>query len=97
MKKNIINFSLIMVIAICLTSCYSLSYSVGKGAQSGVEVKGKNHYLIAGLVPVGTKSPTELAGNSTDYDVEIVHTFVDGLLNAITCGLYTPTTVIVKK
>jgi hypothetical protein len=60
-------------------------------------VTGKNHYLIEGLVPVGRTTPTELAGNAADYDVTIVHSFVDGLLSAITGGLYTPTTVIVKK
>jgi hypothetical protein len=97
MKRNILNAVLVLSIAVCMTSCYSLSYSVGKGAQTGVEVKGKNHYLIDGLIPIGRTTPTELAGNATDYNVKIVHTFVDGLLYAITGGLYTPTTVIVKK
>ncbi|MCS7019617.1 MAG: Bor family protein [Cytophagales bacterium] len=73
------------------------TYNVGKGAQSGVEVRAKNHYLLFGLAPINTSDPTKMAGGATDYTVTVVHTFVDGLLNAITGGLYTPTTTIVKK
>lgn len=97
MKKSILNIVLILTVTVCMTSCYSLSYSVGKGSQTGEVVKGKNHYLIDGLVPVGTTTPTQLAGSVTDYDVTIVRTFVDGLLSAITGGIYTPSTTIVKK
>lgn len=93
--KKILLFSML---ALFLSSCYSVKYSVGKGAQSGVEVKAKNHFVVAGLAPVGEqKTPQQLAGDATDYDVEIVHSFVDGLLSAITFGMYTPTTTIVRK
>jgi hypothetical protein len=98
MKNNFFRTMCAIVVAVAMTSCYSLSYTVGNGAQSGEEVKGHNHYLIEGLVQVGNAStPTDLAGGAKDYDVKIVHTFVDGLLAAITGGLYAPTTVIVKK
>ena len=97
MKKRIINLLIVVATVISLTSCYSLSYSVGSGSKTGEIVKGHNHYLLEGLIPVGRKTPTELAGDAKDYDVQVVHTFVDGLLYAITGGLYSPTTVIVKK
>lgn len=97
MKKYILKLLLVVATVISLTSCYSLSYSVGSGSKTGETVKGHNHYLIAGLIPAGTKTPAELAGDAKDYDVQVVHTFVDGLLQAITGGIYTPTTVIVKK
>lgn len=98
MKKVILKSFLIAAVAISMTSCYSLSYTVGNGSQTGEEVKGKNHYVIAGLAPVGKQTtPTELAGGVSNYDVKIVHTFVDGLLAALTGSIYTPTTVIVKK
>jgi hypothetical protein len=38
-----------------------------------------------------------MAGGASDYSVTITHTFVDGLLNALTAGIYTPTTTIVTK
>jgi hypothetical protein len=97
MKKVALNLTFVVGISFLLTSCYTLTYSVGKGAQSGVEVKEKNHYLIYGLAPVKTSDPTKMAQGATDYDVTISHTFVDGLLNAITFGIYTPTTTTVKK
>ena len=94
MKKVLLFF----VLALFCTSCYTVRYNVGEGPQTGVEVKSKNHFLIAGLAPVGDqKTPQELAGNTTDYEVKISHTFIDGLLNAITFGIYTPTTTTVRK
>ena len=97
MKKAVLNFALVLGISFLMTSCYTLTYSVGKGAQTDVEVKEKNHYLIFGLAPVKTSDPTKMAGGATDYDVTVTHTFVDGLINAITFGIYTPTTTKVKK
>jgi hypothetical protein len=38
-----------------------------------------------------------MAGDAKDYEITVKHTFVDGLLSAITSGLYTPTTTIVTK
>ena len=80
-----------------LTSCYTYTFSVGDGAQKGAEVKGKNHYLILGLAELSTTDFKSLAGNAKDYDVTIQHTCVDGLLAAITLGIYTPTTTFVIK
>lgn len=97
MKRNLLTMGFALALCFCLSSCYTLTYSVGNGAQSGMEVKEKNHYLIAGLVPLGTSDPTAMAGGASDYDVTITHSFIDGLLNAITGGIYTPTTTIVTK
>ena len=35
-----------------MASCYTISYAVGSGAQTGVEVTEKNHYVIGGLAAV---------------------------------------------
>ena len=97
MKKIVLNLALVFAISVLMTSCYTLTYSVGEGAKTGVEVKEKNHYLIYGLAPVKTSDPTKMAGGAKDYTVTIQHTFIDGLLNALTGGIYTPTTTTVKK
>ena len=39
------------------------------GAQTGVEMKGKNHFLIYGLAPLDTTSPVALAGDAKDYNM----------------------------
>ena len=80
-----------------MSSCYTYTFSVGEGAQTGVEVKKPNHFFIYGLAPGKMSDPKEMAGGAKDYDVTVKHTFVDGLLNAITWGIYTPTTTIVQK
>lgn len=88
---------MLALVAFSVTSCYTYTFNVGQGAQKGVEVKGKNHYLIGGLATISTSEPAKLAGDAKDYQVTIKHTFVDGLINAITFGIYTPTTTIVTK
>jgi hypothetical protein len=97
MKKTVLNFVLVICLCFSMTSCYVYTATVGNGAQTGMEVKKMNHYLIYGLAPVGLSDAKEMAGGATDYDITIKHTFIDGLINAITFGIYTPTTTIVTK
>jgi len=97
MKKTILNLSLVLGLSLMMSSCYTYTYSVGNGAQTGVETKKANHYFIYGLAAGSISDPIQMAGGATDYEVTIQHTFVDGLLNAITFGIYTPTTTIVRK
>lgn len=93
MKKVILS----AVVALAMTSCYTHQYSIGTGASTGLTIKEKNHYLIYGLAPVKTSNPQEMAKGAKNFDVKTEHTFVDGLLNAITFGLYNPTTTTVTK
>lgn len=96
--KNSIS-SIFLALALCCTAsgCYTYTFDVGEGAQTGVETKKGNHYLLYGLAPINVSNPEELAKGAEDYTVTITHTFVDGLLNAITWGIYTPTTTIVTR
>jgi hypothetical protein len=88
MKKKI--FQLAVIMSLACSSCYTNTMLVGNGAQTGVEVKAKNHYLIGGLAQLSTSDPQEMAKGASDYEVTIQHTFVDGLISAITFGIYTP-------
>jgi hypothetical protein len=80
-----------------LTSCYTYTSVVGKGPQSNQKVTKWNHYLIGGLAPVGVSDSKQMAGDATDYSVTTQQTFVNGLISAITFGIYTPTTTTVEK
>ena len=97
MKKSILNLAYALSLSLMMTSCFTYTFSVGEGAQTGLEVKKMNHYLIYRLAPVSVTNPNELADGAENYDVTIQHTFVDGLINAITLGIYSPTTTIIKK
>lgn len=83
--------------SVMLTSCYSYTSVVGKGAQGGTEVKKWNHYVIEGLIPVGVSDSKAMAAGATDYTVKTEQSFVNGLLSVITFGIYTPTTTTVTK
>jgi hypothetical protein len=97
MKKAFYTMATALLLSTSLTSCFTYTVTVGSGPQSNVAVKKMNHYLIYGLAPVSTSDPKEMAGGATDYSVTITHTFIDGLINAVTFGIYSPTTTIVTK
>ncbi|MEX2514191.1 MAG: Bor family protein [Cyclobacteriaceae bacterium] len=97
MKKVIFNLAISALLGGLLTSCYTQSYTVGQGPKTGIEVKDRSHYLVYGLAPVKTADPVKLAGDAQDYQVTIQHSFVDGLINALTFGIYSPTTTTVVK
>ncbi len=97
MKNLFKTLSIALVMCIALSSCYTYTTVVGNGAQGNREVKQWNHYLIGGLAPVGVSDPAELAGDAKDYDVKTEITFVNGLVNALTFGIYSPSTTTVTK
>ena len=60
------------------------------------------HFLIAGLINIGTPNVSEvleeqvkMKGGSAVANLQLTttHTFVDGLVNIITGGIYNPVTV----
>ncbi len=97
MKRAWKSVMLLVACATVLSSCYTLTYDVGEGAKSGREISEKNHYLVYGLAAIKTSDPTKMAGGAKDYTVTIQHTFIDGLINALTFGIYSPTTTTVTK
>lgn len=97
MKNKFLSFAVVCLLSLSMSSCYTLTYAVGSGAQTGETITEKNHYLVSGLATIKTSDPTKMAGDAKNYQVIIKHSFVDGLINVLTSGLYTPTTTIVKK
>lgn len=87
----------VLFAAISLSSCYSYTSVVGKGPQKNQSVTKWNHYVIGGLAPVGVSDSKKMADGATDYSVTTKQTFVNGLISAITFGIYTPSTTTVEK
>lgn len=83
--------------AMLLTSCYSYTSVVGKGAQGNSQTTEWNHYVIYGLAPVGVSDSKAMANGAEDYTVHTRQSFVNGLISAITFGIYTPSTTTVTK
>jgi len=97
MKRKIMNLTLLLSVAVLLSSCYSYTSVVGSGAQGSTKVTKWNHYLINGLVPVGVSDSKQMADGASNYTVHTRMSFVNGLLGAITFGVYSPTTTTVTK
>ncbi len=98
MKTNSLRVLLTFLLCLfLLSSCYTYTSVIGKGAQGNQEVTKWNHYLIYGLAPVSISDSKVMAGDATDYTITTSHTFVSGLISGLTWGIYTPTVTSVKK
>ena len=93
MKKII----LLVALSFCFTSCYVHTFTVGEGAEGMKTVKEKQHNFIYGLASGKTPDTQAMAGGAKNYDVKNEMTFIDGLINSLTFGIYNPTTVTVTK
>lgn len=96
-KKSMKTVAIIFATAMLLTSCYSYTSVVGNGAQGNTKVTKWNHYVIYGLAPVGVSNSKQMADGAENYTVHTRQSFLNGLVSAITYGLYTPTTTTVTK
>jgi hypothetical protein len=96
-KKSMKMMAILCVSSILLTSCYSYTSVVGSGAQGNSEVTKWNHYVIFGLAPVGVSDSKAMADGADNYTVHTRQSFVNGLVSAITFGIYAPSTTTVTK
>ena len=83
--------------ALLLSSCYSYTSVVDNGAQGNQQITQWNHYLQSGLAPVGVSDSKQMADGAENYSVFTSLSFVNGLVSALTFGLYSPTTTTVTK
>ena len=98
MRKSVLkSVALACATSFLMTSCYTYTTVVGSGAQGSQEVKEWNHYLIGGLAPLEVSDSKAMAAGAENYTVKTEQSFVNGLVSAITFGLYAPTTTTVTK
>ncbi|MCQ9638662.1 Bor family protein [Chryseobacterium sp. WG14] len=97
MKNTFRMMTAAFAVSILLTSCYSYTSVVGKGALGTQKVTKWNHYYIEGLVPGSSSDSRAMAGTAEDYTVKTRQTFINGLIATVTFGIYTPTVTTVTK
>ena len=97
MKKKLIQLSAVLFVSLLMTSCYSYTTVVGDGSQGNQQISKWNHYLIGGLAPIDVSDPAILAGGVQDFTVKTEMSFVNGLVSALTGGIYAPTTTTIYK
>ena len=96
-KNSMRMIAIVFGSSMLLTSCYSYTSVVGSGAQGNNQTTKWNHYVVYGLAPVGVSDSKQMAGGSENYTVHTRQSFVNGLVSALTFGLYTPTVTTVTK
>lgn len=96
-KKSMNMLATIFASSLLLTSCYTYTSVVGSGAQGNQQITKWNHYVVYGLAPVGVSDSKQMADGAENYTVFTRQTFVNGLVSALTFGMYTPTTTTVTK
>ncbi|WP_179352477.1 Bor family protein [Winogradskyella vidalii] len=96
-KRSTKMIAAVFAVSMLLTSCYSYTSVVGNGAQGNSQTTEWNHYVVYGLAPVGVSDSKQMAGGAENYTVHTRQSFVNGLVSAITFGIYTPTTTTVTK
>lgn len=102
MKKKMNVFGRLLLVGfavIALSSCYSTTTCVGTVTPTTPMVKVnsvKNHFLINGLVPISKAKvqDSEYVKGRKNYAVKKELSFIDGLLGAITFGIYTPSSTV---
>ncbi|SHG43606.1 Bor family protein [Dysgonomonas macrotermitis] len=95
--KKLFLVSAIVLLASTFTSCYTSRVYHGSVTETTpqVEVASKsNPILLWGLLPLkkANQEAKDNVGNRKNYTTLTQWTFVDGLLNCITLGIYSPTT-----
>lgn len=95
--KKIVFGGAILLASFSFTSCYNTKVFCGDTTKQTPVVKVNsewNHHLLYGLIPLNNAKmeAKEYVGNKESYVVKTNQTFVNMLVNAITLGLYTPTT-----
>lgn len=89
--------AILLASILLLTSCYTYTIIVGEGAQGHREISKWNHYAIFGLAPIAITNVEQMAGGTINYTVKTEVTFWNGLVTALTYGIYSPTTTTVIK
>ncbi len=97
MNRKVKILMMVFAVSVLMTSCYSYTTIVGKGSQGTEKTTKWNHYVIYGLAPVGVSDAKEMANGTENYTVHTRQSFLNGLVSALTLGLYTPTTTTVTK
>jgi hypothetical protein len=96
-KNSVKMMTVALALSMLFTSCFSYTSVVGEGAKGNSQVTKWNHYVVYGLAPVEVSDSKQMADGAKDYTVHTRQSFVNGLISAVTFGIYTPTITTVSK
>ena len=79
-----------------LISCNIHTFTFGDGPSLGYSKTIKQNNYTLGLIS-DKVSITEEINNEKNYSLTVKQNFIDSVLSFLSFGLYTPTTIIIKK
>lgn len=87
MKK----FLMVSVVALALAGCQTQQFTIaGTKVPTVPTYEGTSAFVFWGLGQTKTMDPKEICGGKGVRAVETKHTFIDGVANWITFGIYAP-------
>ena len=84
----------VVLLVVMSAGCYRAKVNTGLQASTNVITRWE-HYFIVGLVSPKEYAAADLCQGRNVAAVETQHTFLNGLVAALTFSLYTPITVTV--
>lgn len=90
-------FYILTGILLLMSSCYTSTINHGRVNENTPMVKvasKKNPIMLWGLLPLSgaNQKASDILKNNPNYRTKNSWTFIDGFLNFLTLGIYTPTT-----
>lgn len=84
MKKRLAALLGVLALTTALSGCYTMTHTVGRGAQGSGERSHRDWYALWGLVPLSETDSQDLAGGAADYTVQTQWSITDILINLFT-------------
>lgn len=96
--NNLKSVAIAMLVAILMTSCFTLEHTVGTGATGAGTEKAVQWYALWGAVPLNNVDSKQMAGGAENYTIKSEHTFGDQVISFFTSIVtINRQTVTVKK
>lgn len=97
MMKSAVKLLAVVVVMLPLAGCFEHTYDTGRGAPNGRVVSNEwRHHWIGGLISPEHHLELREVCPSGDATIHQEMTFLNGLVGALTGGIYSPTTVEVR-
>lgn len=94
--KQTVRWVMMMGLLVAVAGCFEHTYTMGVGAPTGPVVYDEWHnQWLGGLIGERNLRVQEIcpSGNATIHDEQ---SFLNGLVSALTAGIYTPTVVTIR-
>jgi hypothetical protein len=95
--RRVAHFLVLLLTMVTAAACYQHQFHIGAGAPAGALVYDQwRHHWLWGLIDPNSELELRQVCPSGDATIEGEVTFLNGLVSALTSGIYSPTTVRVR-